>query len=205
MEYTLPPLPYAYDALEPYIDKQTMELHYTKHHQAYIDQLNKALAQEPSLQQIPLETLLRTAAQQKPEIAKAIINQGGGHYNHSFFWKIMTPEAQEPGDAINALLVSSFGSVDKFKEQFEAAAKSVFGSGWAWLSLDAQNKAVITTTPNQENPIMYNLKPILGLDVWEHAYYLKYQNKRVDYIAAWWHVVNWQECAKAAGPDFLSR
>ena len=156
MEYTLPPLPYAYDALEPYIDKQTMELHYTKHHQAYIDQLNKALA-------------------------------------------------QEPGDAINALLVSSFGSVDKFKEQFEAAAKSVFGSGWAWLSLDAQNKAVITTTPNQENPIMYNLKPILGLDVWEHAYYLKYQNKRVDYIAAWWHVVNWRECAKAAGPDFLSR
>jgi Fe-Mn family superoxide dismutase len=193
MEYTLPPLPYAYDALEPYIDKQTMELHHTKHHQAYIDQLNKALAQEPSLQQIPLETLLRTAAQQKPAIAKAIINHGGGHYNHSLFWKFMSPVAQEPGDAVIQLLVDSFGSIDEFKKQFETAAKSVFGSGWAWLSLDEKNKGVITTTPNQENPIMYNLKPILGLDVWEHAYYLKYQNKRVDYISSWWHVVNWKE------------
>lgn len=189
--YTLPKLPYSFDALEPYIDAKTMEIHYTKHHQAYIDNLNKALENYPKLQQVPLFELLSDLSAIPEEIRTAVSNNGGGHLNHTLFWQMMAPNAPKPEGKLYEAIVAKFGSFDAFKEQFDAAAKTRFGSGWAWLSLDEDDELVITSTANQDTPISENLRPILGLDVWEHAYYLKYQNKRPEYITNWWNVVNW--------------
>ncbi|HVM76639.1 MAG TPA: superoxide dismutase [Candidatus Paceibacterota bacterium] len=207
MKYELPKLPYAYDALEPYIDAKTMELHHTKHHATYVAKLNEALDKHPEIADKPLEELL-TAIDAVPEdIRTAVRNHGGGHMNHSFFWAIMGPNggaatsgaAAEPGGQIGAAIQEVFGDFGKFKEEFNKAATGVFGSGWAWLVLDSSNKLIITTTPNQDSPLMKHQKPVLGLDVWEHAYYLQYQNKRPDYIAAWWSVVNWEAVDKNIG------
>lgn len=191
-KYTLPKLPYAYDALEPYIDAQTMEIHYTKHHQTYVDNLNKALEDFPELHHVSLSELLKNLNSLPATIKKAVQNNGGGHINHSFFWPLLTSNSRgEPYSDVKAQILKYFESFENFKELFSQTAKSVFGSGWAWLVLDAHQKLFIVSTPNQDNPISHNNIPILGLDVWEHAYYLKYQNKRVDYIEAWWQVVNW--------------
>jgi superoxide dismutase, Fe-Mn family len=203
MKYELPKLPYAYDALEPYIDAKTMEIHHTKHHQTYVTKLNEALEKHPEIADKPLEELLGNIESVPEDIRTAVRNHGGGHSNHSFFWTIMGPSAgatnaagdQEPTDEIKKMIESSFGDFAKFKEVFNKAATGVFGSGWAWLVFE-NGKLTITTTPNQDSPLMKQQKPILGLDVWEHAYYLKYQNKRPDYIEAWWNVVNWAEIEK---------
>ncbi len=198
--YTLPPLPYPYDALEPDIDRTTMEIHHGKHHQAYVTNLNKALE---SVKDAPatLEEILKNVS----KYTTAVRNNGGGHWNHTFFWNILRPSASanaangaygKLGDAI----VSSFGSFDKFKEQFNTAGKDRFGSGWAWLVMGADKKLAICSTPNQDNPLMDVAEvkgtPIIGIDVWEHAYYLKYQNRRADYMAAFWNVVNWDYAAE---------
>ncbi|MDQ6706505.1 MAG: superoxide dismutase [Acidobacteriota bacterium] len=197
MPFTLPPLPYAPDALEPYIDKQTMEIHHDKHHAAYVTNLNKALESAPELADKPIEELLANNCGAVPEaIRTAVRNNGGGHINHSMFWQIIGPHAGGPpiGNLAQAI-ISTFGGFDQFKEKFNAAATTRFGSGWAWL-LGAGGKLEITSTANQDSPVMEGKKPIMGLDVWEHAYYLKYQNRRPEYIAAWWNVVNWTEIEK---------
>ena len=198
MKYTLPKLPYEYDALEPYIDAKTMELHYSKHHQKYVDELNAALEKEPELEKMPLVELLQDIHKYKSEAAKKIRNNGGGHMNHTLFWTYMSPKGggNPTGDVATAIK-KSFGTFTKFQAQFNyAAEKEVFGSGWAWLCLDESDELIIATTANQDNPVMYDLRPIFGLDVWEHAYYLKYHNKRPDYIQAWWNVVNWDQIGK---------
>jgi Fe-Mn family superoxide dismutase len=193
MKYSLPKLAYAYDALEPYIDTLTMEIHYTKHHQAYIDNLNKALEGHDDLLQLSLEDLIKNAHTYAEPLKSAIINQGGGHYNHSLFWTLMKPSGGgKPQGALARAIDGAWGSFEEFQKQFNEAAKKVFGSGWAWLCVDIHGKLLITTTPNQNCPLMDHLYPLMGLDVWEHAYYLHYQNKRPDYIQAWWHVVNWE-------------
>ncbi|KKU16869.1 MAG: Manganese/iron superoxide dismutase [Candidatus Jorgensenbacteria bacterium GW2011_GWA1_48_13] len=193
MRHELPKLPYAYDALEPYIDARTMEIHHTKHHQGYVDKLNKALEGHLDLESKTLEELLGDLEAVPEDIRTAVRNQGGGHFNHSLFWKIMAPKAGgEPQGDLAAAIDKNFGNFAKFKESFANAASGVFGSGWAWLVVK-NSELDIMTTPNQDSPIMQGQKPILGLDVWEHAYYLKYQNKRPDYVAAWWNVVNWAE------------
>lgn len=193
MRHELPKLPYSYNALEPWIDARTMEIHHGKHHQGYVDKLNKALESYPDLQNKPLEELLQNLESVPSDIRTAVRNNAGGHANHSLFWKIM---ASGPvGEAIGELgetITKKFGSFKDFREKFSAAAGGIFGSGWAWLVVK-NSELEITTTPNQDSPITQGLRPILGLDVWEHAYYLKYQNKRPDYIAAWWNVVNWEE------------
>lgn len=195
MKYELPKLPYAYDALEPYIDARTMEIHYTKHHQTYINKLNEALDKHPEIADRPLDELLADVDAVPEDIRTAVRNHGGGHSNHSFFWTIMGAPGvgvgKEPEGKIADEIVATFGDVAKFKDEFTKAAGGVFGSGWAWLVIDADGKLAITSTPNQDSPLMEHQKPLLGLDVWEHAYYLKYQNKRPDYIDAWWNVVNW--------------
>jgi Fe-Mn family superoxide dismutase len=195
MKYELPKLPYAYDALEPYIDARTMEIHYTKHHQTYINKLNEALDKHPEIAERPLDELLADLDAVPEDIRTAVRNHGGGHSNHSFFWTIMgAPGAdvgKEPEGKIAEHIVATFGDTAKFKDEFAKTAAGVFGSGWAWLVIDADGKLAITSTPNQDSPLMKHQKPLLGLDVWEHAYYLKYQNKRPDYIDAWWNVVNW--------------
>lgn len=192
--YVLPPLPYAYDALEPHIDARTMEIHYTKHHQAYIDNFNKALEQYPVLQEKTLEEILKDLDAVPEEVRLTVRNNAGGHYNHSFFWPLMSPNGGgDPKGPIAQEIVKHFGTFAEFKDAFNAKAKSVFGSGWAWLCLDKANKLVVIATPNQDCPLSQGLIPIMGLDVWEHAYYLKYQNKRPDYITAWWNVVNWDK------------
>jgi superoxide dismutase, Fe-Mn family len=194
MPFTLPQLPYAPDALEPHIDKMTMEIHHGKHHNAYVTNLNKALESAPNLADKTIEQLLADNCAIVPEnIRTAVRNNGGGHINHSMFWKIMGPGAGGPpignvGQAISA----TFGSFDAFKEKFNAAGATRFGSGWAWL-VKAGGKIDIVSSPNQDSPVMEGKYPVMGLDVWEHAYYLKYQNRRPDYMAAWWNVVNWQE------------
>ena len=194
MKYELPKLPYAYDALEPYIDAKTMEIHYTKHHQTYVTKLNEALEKAPEIADKPLEELLRTLDEVPESVRTAVRNHGGGHMNHSFFWTIMGPNAGgEPAGKIKEAIATTFGNFAKFKEAFAKAAASVFGSGWAWLVVDQKGKLMITTTPNQDSPLMHQQTPILGLDVWEHAYYVKYFNKRPDYIEAWWSVVNWKQ------------
>lgn len=195
MKYELPKLPYAYDALEPYIDAKTMEIHYTKHHQTYVNKLNEALEKYPKLADKPLEELLGNLGAVPEDIRTAVRNHGGGHSNHSFFWTIMGPittdASKEPTGRVLAEIKTAFGDFAQFKEAFAKTAAGVFGSGWAWLVADEDGKFMITSTPNQDSPFMNQQTPILGLDVWEHAYYLKYQNKRPDYIDAWWNVVDW--------------
>jgi len=191
MKFSLPPLPYSYDALEPYIDEKTMELHYTKHHQGYVDNLNAALAKHPEIT-MSLEELIKNLNELPEDIRTAVRNNGGGHENHSLFWLLMKKNGElKPKGTIAQVLEKKFGSFETFKEQFTTAAKTRFGSGWAWLSLDKSGNLVITSTANQDNPLTDGMQPILGLDVWEHAYYLKYNNRRPDYIDAWWNVVNW--------------
>jgi Fe-Mn family superoxide dismutase len=197
MAHTLPPLQYDYGALEPHIDARTMEIHHTKHHQTYVNNLNTALEKAPNLQDKSLEELLGNLEAVPESIRTAVRNNGGGHWNHTMFWQIMGPNAGgEPTGALADAIKASFGSFDQFKEKFAAAALGRFGSGWAWLIADGRN-LTIESTPNQDNPIMEGKRPpILGLDVWEHAYYLKYQNRRADYISAWWQVVNWEAVAE---------
>jgi Fe-Mn family superoxide dismutase len=197
MAFTLPQLPYASDALEPHIDKMTMEIHHGKHHNAYVTNLNKALESAPDLAGKSLEELLANNCAIVPEnIRTAVRNNGGGHANHSMFWTIMAPHAGgEPSGDIASAINSTFGGFAAFKEKFNAAATTRFGSGWAWL-VESGGKLDVISTANQDSPIMEGKFPVMGLDVWEHAYYLKYQNRRPDYIGAWWSVVNWPEVAK---------
>ncbi len=200
MPHTLPPLPYAANALEPHIDAQTMEIHHGKHHNAYVTNLNAALEKAPELANKSLEELLKNLNAVPEAIRTAVRNNGGGHWNHSQFWKTMGPNAGgaptgKLADAIN----SAFGDFEKFKEQFNAAGVGRFGSGWVWL-VNEGSKLAITSTPNQDNPLMEGKSaPLLGNDVWEHAYYLKYQNRRPDYLKAWWNTVNWAEVGKRFG------
>jgi superoxide dismutase, Fe-Mn family len=198
MPFTLPALPYAPDALEPHIDKATMEIHHDKHHAAYVTNLNKALESAPELDGKSVEQLLANNYAIVPETIKtAVRNNGGGHANHSMFWTILGPNAGgDPSGEISNVINTNFGSFDAFKEKFNAIATSRFGSGWAWLVKDASGKFDIYSTANQDSPIAEGKTPILGLDVWEHAYYLKYQNRRPEYIKAWWNVVNWNEVNK---------
>jgi len=199
MAHQLPSLPYAFDALEPHIDAQTMQIHHGKHHQAYINNLNAALEAHPDLQAKSVEDLIKDLNALPEAIRTAVRNNGGGHANHSLFWTLMAPNAGgaptgKAADAING----AFGSFDTFKEQFGKAATTRFGSGWAWL-VSSSGKLVIESTANQDSPIMEGKKPLFGIDVWEHAYYLKYQNRRPDYVAAWWNVINWAEINKRLG------
>ena len=199
MPFTLPPLPYPYDALEPHIDARTMEIHHTKHHQAYVNNLNAAIEKAPELANKSLDDLMRDVNALPESVRTAIRNNGGGHWNHSLFWQLMGPgKGGEPRGAVADAIKQSFGDFSKFKEQFSAAAGGRFGSGWAWLVADG-GKLSITSTPNQDNVLMDGKKAILGLDVWEHAYYLKYQNRRPEYVSAWWNVVNWDEVASRFG------
>jgi Fe-Mn family superoxide dismutase len=195
MAFTLPALPYRKDALEPHIDARTMEIHHTKHHQAYVNNLNAAIEKAPELAGKSLDDLMRGVNSVPEAVRAAVRNNGGGHWNHSLFWQLMGPgKGGEPSGALADAIKTAFGEFSKFKEQFAAAGMGRFGSGWAWLLNDG-GKLSITSTPNQDNPLMDGKKAILGLDVWEHAYYLKYQNVRADYIAAWWNVVNWDAVA----------
>lgn len=195
MPYTLPELPYAKDALEPYIDAKTMEIHHGKHHQAYITKLNEAVKDTP-FDGKPVEELIADLSGLPEAIRTVVRNNGGGHANHSFFWKIMGPgKGGAPKGKLADELAATFGSFDAFKEKFEAAGIGRFGSGWVWLVVGKDGKLAITSTPNQDSPLMEGLKPVLGCDVWEHAYYLHYQNRRPDYLKAWWNVVDWDAVA----------
>ena len=199
MAFTLPALPYDFGALEPHIDTQTMQIHHGKHHQTYITNLNSALDKAPELQNKTIDELMKDINSVPESIRTAVRNNGGGHWNHSMFWESMAPNAGgEPSGKLGDAIKSAFGSFEEFKKQFAAAGTGRFGSGWAWLVADG-GKLSITSTPNQDNPLMEGKKAILGLDVWEHAYYLRYQNRRPDYIAAWWNVVNWASVAKRFG------
>ncbi len=192
MLFVLPKLDYDYSALEPYIDAKTMEIHHTKHHQAYVDNLNAALQKYPALQTTSINELLLHLDTVPEEIRQAVRDQGGGHANHSIFWHMMKPHGGgEPKGKVALAIEKTFGSFATMQSLFNAAAKTRFGSGWAWLNVDKNGTLIINSTANQDSPLEQGMTPILGLDVWEHAYYLKYQNKRVDYIASWWHVVNW--------------
>ena len=201
MAYELPQLPYAYDALEPNIDEQTMHLHHEKHHNTYVTNLNNALAKHPEADPGDLEQLLANIDSVPEDIRTAVRNNGGGHSNHSMFWQIMGPSGQgggEPTGELREAIDRDFGSFEDFKEQFGAAAApgALFGSGWAWLISSSDGSLSIETTPNQDSPLMEGKTPVIGLDVWEHAYYLKYQNRRPEYIEAWWNVVNWDEAER---------
>ena len=198
MPFTLPPLPYPSDALEPHIDKTTMEIHHGKHHNAYVTNLNKALESAPTLAGKTIEELLANNCALVPEgIRAAVRNNGGGHINHSMFWEIMGPKSGgQPGGSVASAIGSTFGTFDAFKERFAAAGVGRFGSGWVWVVRDAAGKLDLFSTANQDSPLMEGKYPVMGLDVWEHAYYLKYQNRRPDYIAAWWNVVNWTAVEK---------
>jgi|SRR3989344_3951154 len=192
MDFTLPKLPYSYDALEPYIDAKTMEIHHTKHHQAYIDKL-KAAVQGTELEKKDLNEVLKNIHKVPENIRQAVINHGGGHSNHSFFWKIMTPNSEkESTGEISKEITRTFGSFEKFKEEFSNKALTIFGSGWAWLVLN-KGKLEIIQTKNQDSPLIENRIPLLGLDMWEHSMYLRYQNRKNEYIAAWWNIVNWKQ------------
>ena len=192
MAYTLPPLPYPSNALEPHIDAKTMEIHHDKHHQAYVDNVNKALDGKGVREQ-SIEDLCRNIETIPSDIRTAVRNNGGGHANHSMFWTIMSPNGGgKPGGDLAKAIDAELGGFDKFKEDLSKAAITRFGSGWGWLSMEKSGKLVIESTPNQDNPYMSGKAPILGVDVWEHAYYLKYQNRRPDYVAAWWNVVDWK-------------
>lgn len=196
-KHELPALPYDYNALEPYIDEQTMRIHHGKHHATYVDKLNAALEGHADLAEKSVNDLLASLDSVPESIRTAVRNNGGGHSNHTFFWQILSPNGGgEPSGALADAINSTFGSFDKFKEEFAAQAAGRFGSGWAWLIVDKDGKLAVTSTPNQDTPVMDGNTPILGLDVWEHAYYLKYQNRRPEYINAFWNVVNWDEVAK---------
>jgi len=193
-KHELPALPYAYNALEPHIDAQTMQIHHQRHHGTYVNNLNAALEKYPELQNKSLEDLLRGIESVPQDIRTTVRNNGGGHANHSLFWTIMAPNGGgEPTGALAQAIRETFGSFAQFKEQFTKTATGHFGSGWAWLVVDEAGKLQLYSLPNQDSPYMKGHTPILGLDVWEHAYYLKYQNRRPDYVAAWWNVVNWPE------------
>ena len=202
MPHTLPALPYAFDALEPHIDATTMQIHHGKHHQAYVNNLNAALDKHSSLHEQPLESILANLASVPEDVRSAVRNNGGGHWNHSLFWTLMAPGGGgDPTGALGTAITATFESVAKFKEQFAAAGVSRFGSGWAWLIRKGSALSIVST-PNQDNPLMDGVSSrdiLLGLDVWEHAYYLKYQNRRPDYIGAWWNVVNWKAVAERYG------
>jgi len=198
MPFSLPSLPYAFDALEPTIDKMTMEIHHGKHHNAYVTNLNKALESAPDLAGKSVEELLANNLAIVPDAIKtAVRNNGGGHINHSMFWQIMGPKAGgAPSGKLAEAINAAFNSLDNFKEKFNAAGMGRFGSGWAWLLKDGTGKVEIISTPNQDSPVMEGKSVVMGVDVWEHAYYLKYQNRRNEYLAAWWNVVNWTEIEK---------
>ncbi|KNY26244.1 superoxide dismutase [Pseudobacteroides cellulosolvens] len=197
MKHTLPELPYSYDALEPYVDKETMTIHHTKHHAAYVNNLNAALENYPELQEKTLHELLTSLDSLPQDVYWAVRNNGGGHYNHTLFWNTMgQSHGSDPEGELREKLDEAFGSLDSFKELFAKAAMQRFGSGWAWLVKDNNGKLSVVSTANQDTPLSDGLKPLLGLDVWEHAYYLKYNNRRADYVDAWWSVVNWQIVAK---------
>ena len=207
MKHELPKLPYDYSALEPYLDARTMEIHYSKHHQTYVDKLNAALEKHSELQDKSVEELLKNLNAVPEDIRTAVRNHGGGHYNHSLFWTSMASpsqmasygQSQEPSGALAEAIDQEFGRSSDFKERLASVAIGLFGSGWAWLVKEASGKLSIISTPNQDNPVSQGLIPLLGLDVWEHAYYLKYQNRRAEYVDAWWHVVNWAEIEKRYG------
>lgn len=196
MAYELPDLPYKHDALEPHIDARTMEIHHGKHHQGYTNKLNKAL-EGHSFASLPVEDVLKKIDEVPEDIRQAVINNGGGYANHNLFWEILSPNGggNPTGDVAKAI-DEKFGSFDKFKDEFSAAAAGRFGSGWGWLCVDSSGNLVLTSTANQDSPYMDGLTPILGVDVWEHAYYLKYQNKRPEYLSAFWNVVNWDQVEK---------
>lgn len=197
MAFSLPNLPYAHNALEPYIDEQTMHIHHGKHHAAYVNNLNAALEKHPELADWSLEKLMRDLPKVPEGIRTAVRNNGGGHANHSLFWTVMKPQGGgKPSGALAAAIDSAFGSVDALKEKLSAAGVGQFGSGWAWLSVDAGGKLAVEGTPNQDNPWMQGRTPVLGVDVWEHAYYLKYQNVRPEYLKQWWNTVDWAAVAK---------
>lgn len=200
MAYTLPSLPYDFKALEPHIDARTMEIHHGKHHQAYVTNLNKALESQPALAEKPIDQLLRGINQVPENIRQAVINNGGGHANHSLFWQIMGPgKGGKPAGKLATEIDATFGSFDKLKEKMTADGMGRFGSGWAWLVVDGGGKLAAYATLNQDSPLMKGDTPILGVDVWEHAYYLNYQNRRADYLGAWWNVVNWDKVAECFG------
>jgi Fe-Mn family superoxide dismutase len=199
MTFSLPKLPYDFNALEPHIDAKTMEIHHGKHHQAYVNNLNAAIEKHPDLASKSLDDLMKDLNSVPEDIRTAVRNNGGGHWNHSMFWEIMSAKGGgEPTGALGDAIKSAFGDFAAFKEKFNAAGVGRFGSGWAWLVKDGSGVA-ITSTPNQDNPLMEGKTAIMGVDVWEHAYYLNYQNRRPDYLAAWWNVVNWDEVAKRYG------
>jgi len=193
--FALPKLPYAYNALEPFIDEQTMEIHHSKHHQTYVNNLNTAIAKEASLKGKSVEELIATIGKLPENVRTAIRNNGGGHWNHAFFWQLLKT-GTKPSEKMSNMITNNFGSMDEFKKQFEKAALGQFGSGWAWL-IKQGDKLIVTSTPNQDNPLMdiatVKGNPIIGLDVWEHAYYLKYQNKRAEYTQAFWSILNWEK------------
>lgn len=194
MMHVLAPLPYDYAALEPYIDTQTMQLHHDKHHAAYVNNLNAALEQYPDLQTKPVEDLARNWQALPEQIRQTVRNNAGGHLNHTMFWQLLSPNAGgEPTGSVAEAIAETFGDFANFQQRFNEAGVKLFGSGWVWLVLDASGKLQITTTPNQDSPITIGQIPILGNDVWEHAYYLKYQNRRAEYLNAWWQLVNWHE------------
>jgi len=196
-EYTVPPLPYEYGALEPHVSAKTMQFHHDKHHQAYVNNLNAALKDHPEHQNKPIEQLIAGLSTLPEAIRTAVRNNGGGHANHSLFWTIMKPAGGgEPTGELAQAIASELGGLGAFKDAFNKAAATRFGSGWAWLIVGKDGKLAVSSTPNQDSPIMDGLTPLLGLDVWEHAYYLKYQNRRADYIAAWWNTLNWEEIGR---------
>ncbi len=199
MKQELPKLPYDYKALEPYIDAETMELHYGKHHAGYVFKLNAALEKYPELQEKTLVDLLSDLNSLPEEIRGAVRNNGGGHFNHSLFWASMTPIAGEPPARLAEAIKISFGDFAAMKENFNQAATGLFGSGWTWLVKNGDNRLSIVSTPNQDTPLAMGLEPLLGIDVWEHAYYLKYQNRRSEYVENWWNVVSWEEVGRRYG------
>jgi superoxide dismutase, Fe-Mn family len=197
MAYELPPLPYDYNALEPYIDEETMHLHHDKHHQAYVNNLNAALQGQSQFENMSIDELIRSLNSVPDNIRTAVRNNGGGHINHSMFWQIMKPNGGgEPTGDLASAISSAFGSFDQFKAAFNDAGAKRFGSGWAWLVIGSDGKLAVTSTANQDSPLIEGQYPVMGNDVWEHAYYLKYQNRRPEYLAAWWNVVNWDEIGK---------
>jgi Fe-Mn family superoxide dismutase len=206
MAYELPPLPYDYNALEPYIDEETMHLHHDKHHQAYVNNLNAALQGQSQFENMGIDQLIRSLNSVPENIRTTVRNNGGGHINHSMFWQIMKPNGGgEPTGDLASAISSTFGSFDQFKAAFNDAGAKRFGSGWAWLVIGADGKLAVTSTANQDSPLIDGNYPVMGNDVWEHAYYLKYQNRRPEYLAAWWNVVNWDEIAKRFAQGMSAR